>query len=96
LRQSQRTWPARADYQLAADPHLFVQTVVGPSEKAAMDTLNFDFERYSPQSRRDDGQSLAETNLSDVEVFMLRGRRLQAQTLGRAWRRAVARLRRLL
>jgi hypothetical protein len=61
-----------------------------------MDTLNFDFERYSPQSRRDDEQSLAETNLSDVEVFMLRGRRLQAQTLGRAWRRAVARLRRLL
>ena len=60
-----------------------------------MDTLNFDFERYSPRRRRDE-QSLAQPNLSDIDVFMLRGRRLQAQAIGEALRRGVARLRRLL
>jgi hypothetical protein len=62
-----------------------------------MDTLNFEPERFdSPQSRRDDESLVAATNLSDVEVFMLRGRRLQAQAVGGALRRGLAKLRRLL
>ena len=60
-----------------------------------MDTLNFDFERYGPQSRRDDASPIGD-NLSDVEVYMLRGRRLQAQALGAALRGVFGRLRRLL
>jgi hypothetical protein len=57
-----------------------------------MDTLHFDplnFKSYEP--RRID-----ETNLSEVEVFMLRGRRLQAQAIGGALRKGFARLRRVL
>jgi hypothetical protein len=43
------------------------------------------------QTRRND-----ELNLSEVEVFMLRGRRLQAQAIGGALCQAFAKLRRLL
>jgi len=57
-----------------------------------MDTLHFDpvyLKNYQP--RRID-----EMNLSEVEVFMLRGRRLQAQAIGGALRKGFARLRRLV
>ena len=37
-----------------------------------------------------------ETNLSDIDVFMLRGRRMQAQVIGGALRRAFAKLSRPL
>ena len=62
-----------------------------------MDTLSFEPERFhSPQSRPDEQGRIAAPNLSDVEVFMLRGRRLQAQVVGQALQRGLAKLRRLM
>jgi hypothetical protein len=62
-----------------------------------MDTLSFEPERFhGPQSRGDDDASRIRENLSDVEVYMLRGRRLQAQAVGGALRRGFGKLRRLL
>jgi hypothetical protein len=66
-----------------------------------MDTLHF--EPPSFHSRRvrrlfgdDNARRFDEVNLSEPEVFMLRGRRLQAQVIGEALRHAFAKLRRLL
>jgi hypothetical protein len=66
-----------------------------------MDTLHFEPHSFhSRQVRRLFGDHEArrfdEVNLSEPEVFMLRGRRLQAQVVGGALRHAFARLRRLL
>jgi hypothetical protein len=56
-----------------------------------MDTLHFDpLNSKTYQSRR-----MEEMNLSELETFMLRGRRLQAQAIGDALRNGFARLRRL-
>ena len=66
-----------------------------------MDTLHFEPpSSHGPQSRRlpagHEARQIDELNLSEVEVFMLRGRRLQAQAIGGALRHAFAKLRRLL
>jgi len=66
-----------------------------------MDTLHFELQSFhSPEGRRlfqdHDARRIDEKNLSEVEVFMLRGRRLQAQAIGGALRHAFAKLRRLL
>jgi hypothetical protein len=64
-----------------------------------MDTLHFEWPRRDRGSGRPLGADVArseDANLSDVEVFMLRGRRLQAQTIGGLWHRAVGKLQRLL
>jgi hypothetical protein len=66
-----------------------------------MDTLHFEpLNFHSPEGRRlsrDPGaRRIDEMNLSEVEVFMLRGRRLQAQVVGGALRRAWAKVPRLL
>jgi hypothetical protein len=65
-----------------------------------MDTLHFEQSFQGPQGRRpsrdDETRRIDEANLSEVEVFMLRGRRLQAQAIGGALRQAFAKLRRLL
>jgi len=65
-----------------------------------MDTLHFERPSFhSPEgrhSRDDEARRLDETNLSDVDVFMLRGRRLQAQVVGGALRSAWAKLHHLL
>jgi hypothetical protein len=57
-----------------------------------MDTLHFD----PPNSKSYEPRRIDEMNLSEVEVFMLRGRRLQAQAIGGALRKGLARLRRVL
>jgi hypothetical protein len=66
-----------------------------------MDTLHFEPETFhGPEGRRsfrdDEAGRTQDVNLSEVEVFMLRGRRLQAQAIGWALRQALASLRRLL
>ena len=66
-----------------------------------MDTLHFEPQSFhSPRVKRLFGDQEApridEMNLSELEIFMLRGRRLQAQTIGEAVRQAFAKLRRLL
>jgi hypothetical protein len=65
-----------------------------------MDTLHFEQSFQGPQGRRlsrdDETRRIDEANLSEVEVFMLRGRRLQAAAIGGALRQAFAKLRRLL
>jgi hypothetical protein len=64
-----------------------------------MDTLHFaprDFDGRGEMRPSDTGYRIDEPNLSDVEVFMLRGRRLQAQAVGGGLRRGLAALRRLL
>ena len=60
-----------------------------------MDTLHFEPQSFhSPRVKRLFGDQEApridEMNLSELEVFMLRGRRLQAQTIGGALRHAFA------
>jgi hypothetical protein len=76
-------------------------SVYEPSEESTMDTLHFEPRSFhSRQVGRlfgdDDRHPADEMNLSDIDVFMLRGRRLQAQVIGGALRRAFARLGRLL
>jgi hypothetical protein len=66
-----------------------------------MDTLHFEPQSFhSRQVRRlfgdHESRRFDEMNLSEPEVFMLRGRRLQAQTIGGALRYAFAKLRRLV
>lgn len=66
-----------------------------------MDTLHFEPQTFhDPEGRRllqdYEARRIDELNLSEVEVFMLRGRRLQAQAVGGALRRSFAKLRRLL
>ena len=66
-----------------------------------MDTLHFEPRRFDgPHGRRlsadHEARRIDEKNLSEVEVLMLRGRRLQAQTVGGALGRAFAKLRDLL
>ena len=65
-----------------------------------MDTLHFEPPSFhGPDARhtRDDrARRSDEMNLSDLDVFMLRGRRLQAQVVGGALRRAFANLPHLL
>jgi hypothetical protein len=66
-----------------------------------MDTLHFEPQGFhNPEGRRlfrdHDAARIDEMNLSEVEVFMLRGRRLQAQAIGGALRQAFAKLGRLL
>jgi hypothetical protein len=66
-----------------------------------MDTLHFEPQSFhNPQDSRllrdQEAHRIDDMNLSEVEVFMLRGRRLQAQAVGGALRRAFAKLRRLL
>jgi hypothetical protein len=64
-----------------------------------MDTLHFEpqgFHNPEGKLRDHDAPRIDEMNLSEVEVFMLRGRRLQAQAIGGALRQGVAKLRRLL
>jgi hypothetical protein len=66
-----------------------------------MDTLHLEPQSFhSPRGGRPlrdhEARRIDEVNLSEVEVFMLRGRRLQAQAVGEAVRRAFAKLRRLL
>jgi hypothetical protein len=70
-----------------------------------MDTLHFEPRGFHPEGRHPEGRlpfrdeqtrGSDELNLSEVEVFMLRGRRLQAQAIGGALRQGVAKLRRLL
>ena len=66
-----------------------------------MDTLHFEPQSFhSPRVKRLFGDQEApridEMNLSELEILMLRGRRLQAQTIGEAVRQAFAKLRRLL
>jgi hypothetical protein len=66
-----------------------------------MDTLHFEPPNFhSPEGRRlsrdAEARHIDEMNLSEVEVFMLRGRRLQAQAIGGALRRTWAMLPRLL
>jgi hypothetical protein len=65
-----------------------------------MDTLHFEPERFRAEGGRsfrdDEAGRTQDVNLSEVEVFMLRGRRLQAQAIGGALRQTFAKLRRLL
>jgi hypothetical protein len=65
-----------------------------------MDTLYFEPPRFQEpglvRSVRDYETRIGEVNLSEIEVFMLRGRRLQAQAMGGWWRRGFGKLRRLL
>jgi hypothetical protein len=65
-----------------------------------MDTLHFESRRFRPEVqlpfREEQRRGSNELNLSEVEVFMLRGRRLQAQVIGGALRQGIASLRRLL
>jgi hypothetical protein len=66
-----------------------------------MDTFHFEPQSvHSRQVRRLFGdhepRRFDEMNLSEPEVFMLRGRRLQAHVIGDALRHALAKLRSLL
>ena len=66
-----------------------------------MDTLHFEPQSFhSRQVRRlfgdDPARRIEDMNLSELEVFMLRGRRLQAQVIAGAVRRAFGKLGRLL
>jgi hypothetical protein len=65
-----------------------------------MDTLHFEPERFrKPRDRRlfwNHEARIDEVNLSEPEIFMLRGRRLQARAIGGAVRHGLAKLRHLL
>jgi hypothetical protein len=65
-----------------------------------MDTLHFEPERFrKPPDRRlfwNHEARIDEVNLSEPEIFMLRGRRLQARAIGGAVRHGLAKLRHLL
>jgi hypothetical protein len=65
-----------------------------------MDTLHFEWRDFDgtrgDRPVADHAVRITDVNLSEVEIFMLRGRRLQAQAIGGLWRRAVGRLGRML
>jgi hypothetical protein len=82
--------PVRPIINLVRDAYL--STNAQRERIVAMDTLHFDLLKFE----NDPPRRIDELNLSELEVFMLRGRRLQAQTIGAAWRRGSSRLRRLL
>jgi hypothetical protein len=81
--------------------YFFESSVYKPNQRIPdMDTLHFEPPSFhSPDGSHapdDRARRSDEMNLSDVDVFMLRGRRLQAQVIGDALRRAFAKLPHLL
>jgi hypothetical protein len=83
----------------SSDPISF-SSAYDPDEDP-MDTLHFEPESFrSPPDRRlswnPEAPRIDEVNLSEPEIFMLRGRRLQARTMGGALRHGLAKLRHLV
>jgi hypothetical protein len=86
-----------ADYQAAPRSHFCIKCLGAEWKGFAMDTLHFEPQSFhSPRVSRvfgDRTRRIDEVNLSEPEIFMLRGRRLQAQLIAGALRRVLAKLR---